>query len=505
MKRIISFFITGMLLCVLWSSARIYGEETTYSESDKALLQAENTQDATKNETEVSEGTTEENTNTTTTVDTSNDTKKTDVETNGKNVAPPSVNTVQDTASKITPTTQDYGSYESVEFAEVEEVKETEVGKITTEIADTATHTAVRTERYYQYSTLRGTEQTVYQTISQAMKNADSIVDLSSYGCSMDALAKIYQYVVADNPQYFYLAKNYGYTYNSNKQTIKQLILMYTDGTTVDQYDGQGNLATAANRSLISQQIATFNGKISNIISSIPISASDLEKEKKIYNYIQDNVAYDHQAAALVNGGSCGNLPHAFDAYGAACEGLAVCEGYAELFQYLCYCIGINATQVYGTAMGGSHMWNAVKIENEWYMLDLTWDDCGKEGLYCYTYFNLTTSEMSKDHSVDSTSIKVPACVSTTYAYYNYYALYVKNTSVAPANHIKVLDYLATSGDKYLCVYIGNQTESMQKYITSQVLSENSEVQKYISSMNYAISLANSYYQIEKYCYIPRK
>lgn len=505
MKRIRAFFVTGMLLFVLWSSARTYGEETTYSESDKALLQTENTQDATKNETEVSEGTTEENTNTTTTVDTSNDTKKTGVETNGENVAPPSVNTVQDTTSKITPTTQDYGSYESVEFTEVEEVKETEVEKITTEITDTATHTTVSTASYYQYSALSSTEQAIYQTISQAMKSADSIVDLSSYSCSKDALTKLYQYVVADNPQYFYLAKNYGYTYNSNKQTIKQLILMYTDGTTDDRYDGQGNLATAASRSLISQQIAAFNAKISNIIGSISNSASDLEKEKKIYNYIQDHVAYDHEAAALVNAGSYSNLPHAFDAYGAACEGVAVCEGYAELFQYLCYLVGINATQVYGTASGGSHMWNAVKIENEWYMLDLTWDDCGKEGLYCYNYFNLTTSEMSTDHSVDNTSIQVPTCASTKYACYNYYALYVENTSAAPTNYTKVLDYLATSGDKYLCVYIGNQTENIQKYITSQILSENSEVQKYISTMNYAISLENSYYPIDKYCYIPLK
>lgn len=499
MKRIGTLFITGVFFCMLLCSS---GKDTG-SAGNASVLQEKAVQEETvavqenvENSAAVSKETSGKTANTSTTEN---------AVAAEENVTLPSVSPVQNATSKFIPTTQDYGSYESVEFTDVEEVKEVEVEQITTEIADAATHTGIASEGYYQYATLDSSEKMIYQTISQAMKNADSTVDLSAYSCSIDTLTKVYQFVVADNPQYFYLSKSYGYTYDSNRRSVKQLILMYSDGTLTDRYDGRGNMTVTADRSRISQQIASFNAKVAAIVNGISTGASDLEKEKRIYNYLQDYVAYDYDAADLVNAGSYSQLPHAFDAYGAACEGVAVCEGYAELFQYLCYCVGINATQVYGTASGGSHMWNTAKIGNEWYMLDLTWDDCGYEGLYCYNYFNLTEGEISIDHSIDRSSINVPTCTSTTYAFYNYYAFYVASTSAAPANYTTVLDYLATSSDKYLCVYIKGQTESVKNYIASQILKKNSEVQKYIASKNYAISIGDSYYQIGNYCYIVLK
>lgn len=395
-----------------------------------------------------------------------------------------------------------YGSYESMRITEFEEIEDE---KLAVEITNISTHTGIQEENYYQYTALGNSEKEIYQAIDRAIKNAEIFVDLDDYTCSSTTLEKVYQCVVADHPQYFYLAKSYRYTPHANQQTVNRLILIYTDGTTEDAYDSSGKRTVTANRTLISRQIEAFNNKISLIIKDIPVNVSDIEKEKSIYDYIQKNVVYDEVAASLATSNAYENVPHAYNAFGAACEENAVCEGYAELFQYLCYCVGINATQVCGTASGGAHMWNAVMIGNEWYMVDVTGDDRQDDSLYCYNYFNLTTDEMSVDHSVDSSSLKVPNCTSTTNAFYNHYAFYIESTSEAPINYKDVLDYIVTNDETYLCVYIGNQTEDMQKYISKQLYGRNSEVQKYIRSMNYTIDFEKSYYSIRNYYYIPLK
>ena len=182
---------------------------------------------------------------------------------------------------------------------------------------------------------------------------------------------------------------------------------------------------------------------------------------------------------------------------------LAVCEGYAELFQYLCYCVNINATPVYGTAYNVGHMWNAVLLDSEWYMVDVTWDDTAKDGLHCYGYFNITESVISTDHTIDYETIRVPSCTATTYAFYNWYALYVSSSSEDPTNYENVIDYLAKGSEKYLCVYVGNISKGKRKYIQQYILSSKSRLQQYISSMEYSISFDSTYYTIGNYCYIP--
>lgn len=273
-------------------------------------------------------------------------------------------------------------------------------------------HEPVAEQEYYQYNALNDLEKTIYNELHLAVKNFDESVELHSYHCSGDLIVKIYAALAADYPQYFFLTKNCSYVYDSNKESVKKILLTYTDGATTDQYDEKGNKVITANRSVITDKIHTFDSMVSEVIQRIPTNSSDLEKEKFIYEFIQGHVTYDMGAAALVNNPTGIQVPHAYDVYGAMCEGNAVCEGYAKLFQYLCYCVGINSTIVLGTSSGDPHMWNCVEIDDKWYMVDVTWDDCGKENLYCYKYFNLTEEEMSEKHSADDSVLKVPSCIS---------------------------------------------------------------------------------------------
>ena len=164
------------------------------------------------------------------------------------------------------------------------------------------------------------------------------------------------------------------------------------------------------------------------IVSSIiTANMNAYDRVMAIHDYLVKNVDYDY------NGLETGNLqPSVYTAEGALCNGLAVCQGYAEAFELLCAKAGVKAQMVYGDAGNStdgwqSHAWNVVRIDGEWYQIDCTWDDplvdgeviSNGENIF-YAYFLLTDSEMYTDHIVDYTYSKnVPSCTSTLFAGYS--------------------------------------------------------------------------------------
>ena len=91
-------------------------------------------------------------------------------------------------------------------------------------------------------------------------------------------------------------------------------------------------------------------------------------------------------------------------AYGALVRGSCVCQGYAEACLVLCQAAGLEAVYVPGDGIDeegvrGSHGWNAVKLNGQWYMIDITWDDpVGDKDTLRYDYFLVTNQFMQKDH-----------------------------------------------------------------------------------------------------------
>ena len=92
-----------------------------------------------------------------------------------------------------------------------------------------------------------------------------------------------------------------------------------------------------------------------------------------------------------------GDRSHA--AAGALIDGTAVCEGYSEAFQLLCYLAGIDCRLISGTAGGQEHAWNKVKLYDNWYNVDVTWDDpVSTTPLLLYDYFLVGDDTLAQDH-----------------------------------------------------------------------------------------------------------
>lgn len=155
---------------------------------------------------------------------------------------------------------------------------------------------------------------------------------------------------------------------------------------------------------------------------------SQFDKVKALHDWIVENVDYDVVGIETKTADDS-----VYRADGALCNKLAVCQGYAEAFELLCYKAGIQAYMVYGKAgkeadkeKWQSHAWNVVNIDGNWYQIDCTWDDPMMNGQVVtdgsnitYAYFLLTDNEMYGDHETNlNHSINIKVCTSQKYKGY---------------------------------------------------------------------------------------
>lgn len=113
---------------------------------------------------------------------------------------------------------------------------------------------------------------------------------------------------------------------------------------------------------------------------------------RAVHDYVADRIAYD------VPSYRSRNIPPQ-DAETTFRTRLSVCAGYAALFTAVGRAAGLTVETVVGRArfsadegMGEGHAWNAVKLDDRWYLVDTTWDagsvdDAGFHKRYRTTYF----------------------------------------------------------------------------------------------------------------------
>jgi transglutaminase/protease-like cytokinesis protein 3 len=126
---------------------------------------------------------------------------------------------------------------------------------------------------------------------------------------------------------------------------------------------------------------------VSNITSD---NMSLADKERVIHDWIINNTQYDQSYSI-------------YDPYNTLINHTGVCEGYTLLAQKMFTIAGIDSLVIEGYGDGVSHAWNLVYIDNKWHHVDLTWDDpVSSEDVLRYDYYNLSDSEISIDHTWDT-------------------------------------------------------------------------------------------------------
>lgn len=237
--------------------------------------------------------------------------------------------------------------------------------------------------------------QYVYDRIVNGCKDATAEIKIDITGKEIDfnkELSTVYKMFYSDYPEYFWV--NGGWSASLLQQGSTKIITMKPTYTMTG--------------SALSLAKAKYDSKVSEIVNKL--SGSNYDKAKKLHDVLIDTITYT-------------NTPNDQNAYGALIEGKAVCNGYARAYQHLMNEAGIPAWYVKGTSNNPStgapigHAWNLIKLDGQWYYTDVTWDDQGANTFYAY--FNITSKQLLKDHTIDSEyAALVPQATATAANYY---------------------------------------------------------------------------------------
>ncbi|MDD7306708.1 MAG: transglutaminase domain-containing protein [Peptoniphilaceae bacterium] len=145
---------------------------------------------------------------------------------------------------------------------------------------------------------------------------------------------------------------------------------------------------------------------------------TDLEKTKLIHDFIVKRNSY--------NKGDSNDLSNGYSVYSPASilfgKG-GVCNAYATLFDIMAKRAGLCSYYATGVikADGQLHIWNMVKIDDDWYNIDLTWDDpiltsdkkiLNEKDFVTYDYFLISDQKISATRSIDK-DYKRPSSVNS--------------------------------------------------------------------------------------------
>lgn len=274
------------------------------------------------------------------------------------------------------------------------------------ELAEKAGIVCCEEATHFAYDRLTEAEKIWYLDMSRTLREMATNRGLSEEG--LDAgltegeIDKIFQCVLGDHPEYFYVE---GYTYTRFTRLEKTVKLEFSGTYSVSKEE-------AARRA---SKIRVAAGEI---LEGISMEASDYDKVKYVYEAVVRGTEYDMDA------------PDNQNMYSVFAGHFSVCQGYAKAVQYLLNCLGVECTMVTGTVdTGEGHAWNLVKVDGQYYYVDATWGDASYiqyESLESdilqfpeinYDYLCVNTEQLLRTHSLGNV-VEVPQCTALENNYY---------------------------------------------------------------------------------------
>lgn len=280
-----------------------------------------------------------------------------------------------------------------------------------------------------------------------------------------------------DNPQVFWCDKSLLCSYSKDKGTYISAVSLYS----ADEIDSMSE---------------KLSKEILKIVSNAPAVSDFYYTEKYVHDRIIDNCEYKTPESSE---------SLASTAYGCLVENKANCEGITDGFNLVMKCFGIETLKIYGSAQGiGLHTWNCVKLNNNWYMTDVTWDMRDKG--HRYDYFNMTEKEFSKTHIVEKMYSEIEEDKSSIELSVRYYNIYVpeckdlnqsyfaregypvtKETDIYKSKYL--LDYMFRafkSGSGYCCLKIS--TDIILLDSAAEILLNDENIDYYNTNIQYRLS-----------------
>lgn len=260
---------------------------------------------------------------------------------------------------------------------------------------------ATSVEEYY-YDHLPEELHEAYREIYVRIMRGEDSGDLMA-SVTVDDFWRAYYAVLSDHPEIFWIG---------TKAQVEESGLT---GRVVG-YSFEVTVPSEARASMREQLEAEADA----CIGQIAADASQYQKIKFVYEYLINTVEYDLSS------------PDSQNIQSALLYKRSVCAGYSKAFQYILNRMGLFCTYITGTIVdGGDHGWNMVRIDGNYYYVDVTWGDPvfanqmenTEDGVINYNYLCCTEYDLFKTH-MPGDSVELPQCTSDDYNYYKLNGLY---------------------------------------------------------------------------------
>lgn len=266
------------------------------------------------------------------------------------------------------------------------------------------------------YKKMGETQKTVYSAAYTALSNGYNVFVLKNvdYEEILEVYGKALSAFLYDYPEYFwlngYVKADAEYQVGSKNGNVTLTLGLY-------EYWEKNDLEEARR---------TFSTALISFLNDAREIEGDFEKVKYVHDRIIDSTEYDDESYLLGNEVDAESDAFSNSAYGPLIQGSALCGGYAKLFGLIMHRLGYECEYITGTADGGPHAWNLLKLDDEYYHIDLTWDDPDSEnGIRLYNYFCVNDDLISKTHTVDD-EYKSLSATGEKYNYHIFKSLYLE-------------------------------------------------------------------------------
>lgn len=258
----------------------------------------------------------------------------------------------------------------------------------------------------YCYQYLDEPQQQWYRDIQRILATVGQEQELSAEsleaGLTEEDIDRIFCYVLADHPEYFYVD---GYRYTKYSRMDKLVKITFSGSYTYDSQE-------CASRWEQIQEAAEA------LLARAPGGEDDYLRVRYVYETLIRNTDYVLDA------------PDNQNLYSVLVSGASVCQGYAKATQYLLNHLGIPCVLVQGQVEPGEgHAWNLLCLDGEYYYMDTTWGDASYRQAESslqeedwlpqvnYDYLCVTTQQLLRTH-VPSMTVPLPECTATRDNYY---------------------------------------------------------------------------------------
>ncbi len=259
-------------------------------------------------------------------------------------------------------------------------------------------------EYCYQYLDEPG--QQWYRDIQRILATMGPEQELSAEcleaGLTEEDIDRIFCYVLADHPEYFYVD---GYRYTKYSRMDRLVKVTFSGSYTYDSQE-------------CARRWEQIQAAAEALLAQAPGDADDYEKARYVYETLIRGTDYVLDA------------PDSQNLYSVLVNGASVCQGYAKATQYLLNHMGIPCVLVQGQVEPGEgHAWNLLCLDGEYYYMDTTWGDASYRQAESssveedwlpqvnYDYLCVTTRQLLRTH-VPGQTVPLPECTATRDNYY---------------------------------------------------------------------------------------